>query len=224
MTEQRLTAAIAIVGTLLTAGGLVSSYFQYKAADLQAQAAIAALLPQVQVRTFLERVDSDKFTDQRLEITSDGGPIYNFHADRITWFQVRQGRQVIHEQWLTGYFFADHPTGRIKGALQLTTGYKNNEKYIAFDRLVRTALGSPVEITRPFTLLSITYTDALKKEGQDFFLIEGGTTQRLQSQEGARLWQEKKAAFEKTTRFDLDSVEQPEKLAELLAILKKSIK
>lgn len=221
--DQRLTAAIGIVGTVLTAGGLVSSYFQYRAADLQAQAAIATLMPQVQVRAPLEKVDSDKYTDQILEITSDGGPIYNFGADRVSWFEARLGKQVVYERLLTGYFFADYPTGQIKGDLQLTRGHRNNEKYIAFAQHVEKAVGDGLEISRPRTLLRLSYTDALKKPGVDYFIVDGGTTRRLAGDAGESMWRERKGNFEGTQHFDLDSAGRPDELAALVASIKKQM-
>jgi hypothetical protein len=222
--DQRLTAAIGIVGTVLTAGGLVSSYFQYRAADFQAQAAIAALMPQVQVRALLEKVDSDKYTAQRLEITSDGGPVYNFHADRVTWFQAGQGKQLLFERPLIGYFLENHPTGQIKGELQLTTAYKNHEKYLAFARGIESALGGGVDVSRPKTLLRLSYTNVLKNSEIDYFLVDGGTTRRLALDEGERMWQDRKKTFGGVVPFDLDSARNPEALADLAASIKKRIK
>lgn len=219
--DQRITTLIGIVGTLLTAAGLVTSYFQYHAADLQAQAAIATLMPQVQVRALLEKVDSDKYTDQILEITSDGGPVYNFSADRVSWFEARLGKQVVYERWLTGYYFANYPTGQIKGDLQVTRGHRNNEKYIAFAQGIEKAVGDGLEISRPRTLLRVSYTDALKKPGVDYFIVDGGTTMRLTGDAGETMWRERKGKFEGTQPFDIDSATRSDDLAALVARIKQ---
>jgi hypothetical protein len=84
MTNSRFTTIISVLGALLTFASVVASIAQYRAADLHAQAAIVSLMPQLEVRAILEKVESEKFSDRRLELTSDGGPIYNFSTDRLT--------------------------------------------------------------------------------------------------------------------------------------------
>jgi hypothetical protein len=115
MTDRRFTAVISVLGVVLTFASVVASIAQYRAADLQAKAAIAALMPQLEVRTVLEKVDSDNFTDRRLELTSDGGPIYNFATDRLTTFALKKNETMFLEQPILGYYAVTYNTGRIKG-------------------------------------------------------------------------------------------------------------
>ena len=77
---------------MLTAASVVASVAQYRAADLQAKAAVIALMPQIEVRALLEKIDSDKYTDSRVEVASDGGPIYNFNLSRHSWIEFKAGK------------------------------------------------------------------------------------------------------------------------------------
>lgn len=70
-----LAAVISIFGVFLTTASVIASIAQYQAAALQAKAAVVSLMPQIEVRELIEKVNSDKYTDRRIEITSDGGPI-----------------------------------------------------------------------------------------------------------------------------------------------------
>ena len=141
MTDKRFTTIIAVLGVILTAATVLTSWYQYRAADLQARAAIVALMPQLEVRVVTEKVESDVFTDQRLKITSDGGPVYNFSSARLTWFELRQGSEVRLAQPLTGYFTATFGTGRIKGDLQTIVGHRNNLEFVDFARYAEATLG-----------------------------------------------------------------------------------
>ena len=185
---DRFTVLISILGVILTTASVVASVAQYRAADLQAQAAVVALMPQIEVRALLEKVDSDKFTDRRIEIFSDGGPIYNLRVEHLTWIEFRINGKSALEEPLNGYYFAAYPTGRIHGPVYTLKGYKNNEIYFEFQHWARSALFSGVEIGEPITLLRIQYRDAMKHDCIEFIQIRGGTELHLEQREGELLW------------------------------------
>lgn len=199
MNSGRVATLISILGVVLTTASVIASVAQYRAADLQAQAAVVALMPQIEVRSLLEKIDSDKYSDRRIDIASDGGPIYNLKVDRYTWFELRIGRKVIFQQPITGYYFAEYPTGRTKGEMYTLRGHKNHEEFLAFVKWARVTLGSDVDMSEPNTLLRISYRDALKRDNVEFVRVVGGSEMYLSQEDGAKLWQQQ-AENEKLNR------------------------
>lgn len=206
MKRIRLTTLLSVLGVVLTAGSVVASIAQYRAADLQAQAAMLALTPQIEVRSLIERRDSDFYTDRRLVISSDGGPIYNYSADRETWFEIRQGGKSVFEQPLNGYFHSSFPTSRIKGEVETIIGYKNNEKFISFDKQAQKLLPEGYVLADPQSLLVVSYRDAFRKATTEYFFVDGGTVIRLDNSDGEARW--KRARENKGARqaVDLDQL------------------
>lgn len=202
MKSERFATIISILGVVLTTGSVVASVAQYRAADLQAKAAIVALMPHIEVRALLEKVDSDKYTDRRIEVTSDGGPIYNFEISRLSWIEFRVGRKVAFEQPLIGYYVAEYPTGRTRGLLTTVKGYRNNEMYFQFLRWAQPILGNDVDISEPVTLMRMHYLDALKQENLYYVLVSGGSEIHLSEDAGTSLWTHQ--SREQKTDFPLD--------------------
>lgn len=213
MKPEKLATIISVLGVILTTASVIASVAQYRAADLQAQAAVVALMPQIEVRALLEKVDSDKFTDRRIEITSDGGPVYNFQVARLTWIEFRfRGKTVLREA-LNGYYFASYSTSRTRGALHTIKGHKNNEIYSKFLDWSRSALPSEIEVSQPVTLLEISYRDTLKRDNLEFVQITGGTETHLSEAEGRRLWGEKPPTVLTPHVLDIDDLQTPERAA-----------
>ena len=208
MTEQRFAALISILGVILTAASVIASYYQYQAADLQARAAIVALMPQIQVRAEIEKVDSDKYTDQRLVISSDGGPVYNFNSERLTWFEIQKDQKPILSQPLIGYFFAVYPTGLIKGELETITGHRNNSKYISMLENIESSLGPGFYVSRPKTIMRLSYTDSLENKKLGYFLINGGSSYRLEAENGEDIWLNVKNMERNRKPIDIDTMGQ----------------
>jgi hypothetical protein len=188
MKPEKLAKLLSVLGVALTAASVVASCAQYKAAQLQAEAAVVALMPQIEVRTLIEKVDSDKYTDRRIEITSDGGPIHNFRLEHVTWIEFRVGRKIALREALNGYFFAEYPMGRTRGTLDTLKGYRNNELFFQFLDWRRAALPAGIDVGEPVTLLRLSYRDALKRENTEFVQVAGGTETHMSEEEGVRLW------------------------------------
>jgi len=195
---------VAVLGTVLTAASVVASYYQFRAADLQAKAAVVALQPQLQVRAPLERGDDGKFADRRLEIVSDGGPVYNLTTERHTWFDVMTPGHAPVSVALEGYWFAVSETGRIKGEVLAMTGHRNHAKFVALADSAKAALNPCYELGRPTTLLRVTYVDSLRQSAIDYYLVEHGSVTRLSEERGSALWAEKPRATKSLPAIDLD--------------------
>jgi len=193
MNPDRVATLVSVLGVVLTTASVIASVAQYRAADLQAQAAVVALMPQLEVRSLLEKADdnSEKFTDRRIEITSDGGPVYNLKVDRYTWFELRIGRKAMFQQPLVGYYFAAYPTSHTKGATYTLKGHRNHEAFIAFAKWARGVLGQNVDLSEPITLLRISYRDALKRDDVEFVRVSGGSEVYLSEDDGQKLWQQR---------------------------------
>lgn len=224
MKPERLAALVSVLGVVLTTASVIASIAQYRAADLQARAAVVALMPQIEVRALLEKVDSDKFTDRRIEITSDGGPIYNLQIDRRTWIELRVGRAVVYEQPLTGYYFAEFPTGRTKGALTTIKGYSNNQDFIAFLEWLRPALGAEVEVPEPISLLRISFRDALKQDNVEYVQVAGGSETHMSVEIGQKLWDRHLEDEKAKLHVDISVLDSEAKAAKWVAIWKARIR
>lgn len=143
---------------------------------------------QIEVRALLEKIDGDKYTDSRVEVTSDGGPIYNFNMTRRSWIEFKVGKTVAYRQPLVGYYFAEYRTGHTKGPIATLKGFRNNEAFFDFLRWAEPTLGSDTEILQPVTLLRMTYNDALKQESLNYALLSGGSVTHLSEDDGTKLW------------------------------------
>jgi hypothetical protein len=211
MKPERLATILSILGVILTFASVVASVAQFRAADLQAQAAVVALMPQLEVRALLEKVDSDKFTDRRIEITSDGGPVHNLLIEHFTWIEFRAGGKVALREPLNGYYFAGYPSGRTRGLLYTIKGYRNNQVYFDFLEWARHALPSGLEISQPTTLLRISYRDALKRENTEFVHLVRGSETHLSMEEGQRMWSTKLQKSLDPRMLDINDLETQQK-------------
>lgn len=206
MNADRLATLISVLGVVLTTASVIASVAQYRAADLQAQAAVVALMPQIEVRALLEKTDGEKYSDRRIKITSDGGPIFNLEVDRLTWFELFVGAKVVIRQPLSGYYFAEYSTGRTKGEVNAIGGYKNHQAFLSFAGWIKDALGSGVDISEPNTLLRISYRDALKRDNVEFVKVVGGRQSYLSREDGLKLWQQQIENEKVNRTVDMDSL------------------
>lgn len=213
MRPVEFSTVIAVLGVILTTASVVASVAQYRAADLQAQAAVVALMPQIEVRALLEKVDSDKFTDRRIEITSDGGPVHNLQIDHVTWIEFRVAGKVVLREALNGYYFAGYPTGRARGAVHTLKGYKNNELYSTFNDWAASVLPRGIEVAQPITILRIAYRDALKRDNVEFVQVAGGTETKLSDSDGQRIWQAKPPKALDPRMLDINYLQTPQQAA-----------
>lgn len=200
---------VAVLGLILTLASVMASFAQYKAANLQARAAVVALMPQIEVRSLLEKVDSDQYTDRRIEIASEGGPIYNFETDRLTWISVENEGKPVLRQLLVGYLFAAFNTGKNKGELQTIKGHKNHQRFVDFYDAVHGSLKPGLTLSEPVTLLKISYVDALENAATEYFLIRGGSTLRLSAEDGRKTWDEVKTVTDKKVALDFEKLSLP---------------
>lgn len=223
MKPERLATVISILGVVLTAASVVASIAQYRAADLQAKAAVIALMPQIEVRALPEKIDSDKYTDSRVEVTSDGGPIYNFNMSRRSWIEFKVGKTVAYRQPLVGYYFAEYRTGHTKGPITTLKGVRNNEAFFDFLRWAEPTLGSDTEILQPVTLLRMTYNDALKQENLNYVLLSGGSVTHLSEDDGTKLWDRQSEEERTNLPIDISQLKTGSIAAEKLAIWKSEI-
>lgn len=213
MKPETLTTVISVMGIILTTASVVASVAQYQAADLQAKAAVVALMPQIEVRTLLEKVDSDKFTDRSIEITSDGGPVRNLQIDHVTWIEFHVSNKVVLREALNGYYFAGYSTGRARGAVYTLKGYKNNEIYSTFQDWAKPVLHRWVEVASPTTILRIAYRDALKRDNVEFVQVAGGTVTQLSDLDGQQIWQAKPPKALEPRLLDINDLQTPDKAA-----------
>jgi hypothetical protein len=213
MKTERLPIVLSILGVVLTTASVIASFKQYRAADLQAQAAILALMPQLEVRALLEKLDSDKFTDHRIEISSDGGPVHNLRIEHISWIDFLVDRKVVLTEALIGYYFAGHPTGRTRGALYTLKGHKNNEIYGKFYDWRQAVIPRGVEVSQPVTLIRLEYRDALKRDQLEFVQVEGGVVKHLSDDEGLRLWNAKPQKTLPPRTLDINDLQTEERAA-----------
>lgn len=202
MKTERLNFIVSLLGVALTMASVFASIAQYRAADLQAKAAVVALMPQIEVRALIEKIDSDKYTDRRIEISSDGGPLYNFQLTRLSWIEFKVGKKVAYQQPLVGYYFAEFPTGHTRGPLTTLRGHRNNEEFFRFLNWAQPVLGSDVDIPEPVTLLRMTYSDALQQENLYYVLVSGGSGTHLSADAGTKLWELR--SKDEQTNFPLD--------------------
>ncbi|TPQ27961.1 hypothetical protein [Methylomonas koyamae] len=223
MKPESSATFISVLGVILTAASVIASVAQYRAADLQAKAAVVALMPQIEVRALLEKVDSDKYTDRHIEITSDGGPIYNFKLSRLSWIEFRVRDSIAYHQPFTGYYFSEYPTGHTKGALTTLKGYRNNEEFFQFLHWAKPALGGDVEILEPVTLLRMSYIDALKQENMYYVLVSGGNETHLAEDVGAKLWDTRSKMDESTQPVDISALKAESNITELVQLWKRKV-
>lgn len=196
---------------------------QYRAADFQAKAAFAALMPQIEVRALLEKIDSDKYTDSRVEVTSDGGPVYNFNLSRLSWIEFKVGKTVAYYQPLVGYYFIEYSTGHTKSQLTTLKGFRNNEAFFDFLRWAQPALGGDTEILQPVTRLRMTYNDALKQENLYYVLLSGGNETHLSEDVGTKLWNLRSEEERTNLPIDISQLKTESSVAEKFAIWKSKI-
>lgn len=214
MNIERSATIIALLGVVLTAASVIASFAQYHAADLQAKAAVVALMPQIEVRALLEKVNSDKFTDRRIEVASAGGPIFNFNMERLSWIEFREGGNVKYEQPIYGYYFSEFPTGHTHGLISTIKGYRNNEDFIAFLEWAQPAMGFGVQISEPVTLLKMTFLDSFKQQNVLFVLVSGGSEIYLSEDAGKQLWERHSSQEKALIPVDLSKLKsKPETIA-----------
>ena len=206
MKPERFATIISILGVVLTTASVIASIAQYRAADLQAKAAVVALMPQIEVRTFLEKTDSDNYTDRRIEVTSDGGPIYNFELSRLSWIEFRVDKRVAYEQPIIGYYVVGYPTGRTRGTLTTIEGHRNHEYFIRFLGWAQPLLGADVEISEPLTLMRMRYLDAFKQAKISYVLIDGSSNTYLSDEAGEQLWTRRTREQQTTTPLGMDEL------------------
>ena len=223
MKPERLATFISVLGVALTAASVIASIAQYRAADLQAKAAIVALMPQIEVRTLLEKIDSDKYTDRRIEVTSDGGPIYNFKLSQTSWIEFKAGGRLVFQQPLVGYYFAEFPTGHVRGPLTTLKGYRNNEDFFQFLQWVQPVLGSNVEVLQPVTLLRMTFNDALKQQNVYYVLQSGGSETHLSEDAGTTLWDLRKKEEQTNFPIDISKLKVEAGISEKVALWKSKL-
>lgn len=221
MNSDRLATLISVLGIVLTTASVIASVAQYRAADLQAQAAVVALMPQIEVRTYLEKTEGEKYSDRRIQITSDGGPIYNFEVEHLTWFDLRMGKKVIIQQPLSGYYFAEYLTGRTKGELSVIVGHRNHQAFLNFSMWARDILGSGVDMSEPNTLLRIGYRDALKNDNVEFVKVVGGSQFYLTQDNGLNLWQQQTENQKINISVDMDSLTDAKSANQWLSVWKR---
>lgn len=223
MNSDRLGTLISVLGIVLTIASVIASIAQYRAADLQAQAAVVALMPQIEVRTYLEKTEGEKYSDRRIQITSDGGPIYNFEVESLTWFELRMGKTVIIQKPLSGYYFTEYPTGRTKGELSVIGGHRNHQAFLNFSIWARDILSSGVDISEPNTLLRISYRDALKNESVEFVKVVGGRQFYLTRDNGLKLWQQQTENQKINISVDMDSLTDAKAANQWLSVWKRKV-
>ncbi|MCP5235358.1 MAG: hypothetical protein H6945_06420 [Zoogloeaceae bacterium] len=214
MKPESVASLVSILGVVLTTASVIASVAQYRAADLQAQAAVVALMPQVEVRVTLEKRDGDRYTDRRIDISADGGPIYNFEIDTLTWFEVYSGKTTVHRQPLAGYYFFGERTGRTRGELYTLAGNNNHSLFLAFGRWFNGEFGTQVLLSEPNTLLRLSYRDALKRENTEYIRVSGGRQVYLDIVGGQKLWAELSATDQVVREVELEKLASAESAKE----------
>lgn len=204
MEEQKITIIISVFGTIITLASLFVSYAQYKAADLQAKAATMTLLPQIEVLKSYIQDENNFYTDVFLKINSDGGPVYNFNSDRLTWITVNKNGKFLIDQPLIGYFSASSSSGKTKGEIQTIVGYKNNKKFGDLQQNIE----SPFSIESPRTLIKTTFIDSFNKNNEEYFLVEHTGVKKIHADTGKNQWEEYKKNQENTGFIDIDTVDK----------------
>lgn len=189
MSDKATTTWIAIFGLILTAASVVSSVAQYKAARLQAEAAVVALTPQIEVRSQLVRSEDGPYNESVMVISSDGGPVRNYDSDQMSWIEVSRGRVGVWKQPLTGYYSVSVHTGRQRGELETRFGHENNKRFAEFYRSANTLLPEDLEVNNPRTLTRLSYQDAMGNHTEEYWLSSGGRDQLLNDREGGALWE-----------------------------------
>jgi hypothetical protein len=163
-------------------------------------------MPQIEVRTFLERINGNNYTDRRIEVTSDGGPIYNFELSRLSWIEFRVNKRIAYEQPIIGYYVVGYPTGRTRGTLVTIERHRNNEYFIRFLGWAQPLLGADVEISEPLTLMRMHYLDAFKQAKISYVLIDGSSKTHLSDEAGEQLWNRRMREQQTTTPLGIDQL------------------
>jgi hypothetical protein len=125
------------------------------------------------------------------------------------------------EQPLLGYFAATYTTGKIKGELQTIVGHRNHAKLIDLERAIEQKIPKGVSISAATTILKATYTDSLRKENEEYFLVLGGSVQRISQAEGQLQWNRMKSGHAKTPNIDLDEMTNSAQLKTWLTSVNK---
>lgn len=225
MNQDKFTILISVLGVILTGASVVASIAQYRAANLQAKAAVAALQPQIEVRSLLDKkYDSEKYNERNIIVVSDGGPVYNFNSERLTWLEVRQNGKTKFKQDLIGFYYASQRTGKIKGELEIISGFKNHEKFINFLDATRSKLLSGYELIQPQTIINITYTDSLKNNISEYIHIDGGRINHLSDSDGEALWVEQLKIRSLRKSADIDKLFNPNDIEFTLNLWPENIK
>ncbi|QDL52944.1 hypothetical protein [Rhodoferax aquaticus] len=208
MRRIRPTTVFSLLGIVLTTASVVASIAQYKAADLQAQAAVISLAPQIEVQSPLLKEDPDgsKFTDRHIVVSSDGGPVKNFDSESITWLEIGRYGEPVFQQPLNGYFHSTFNTGRQKGELATLVGHRNHQKFLSLSETARNFFPDGLGVEGPKSILSISYRDVFGKNQREFFFVSHGTAILLSVEDGAKRWQELRDLPSKVRPIDLDQM------------------
>lgn len=225
MRRIRPTTIFSVLGVVLTTASVIASIAQYKAADLQAQAAVIGLAPQIEVQSPLlkENPEADRFTDRHILISSDGGPVKNFDSEQITWLEVGKYGEPVFSQPLNGYFHSTFRTGRQKGELETIVGHRNHQKFIALGDAAKRFFKDGLGVEGPKSLLMVSYRDIFGKDQREYFFISHGTTILLNSDDGAKRWQEMRDLRSKVRVIDLDQMAEESKVKEWVDLVSPQI-
>jgi hypothetical protein len=67
------------------------------------------------------------------------------------------------------------------------------------------------------TILKATYTDSLRQENEEYFLVLGGSVQRMERADGQSQWERMKSVQVKVRSIDIDDMSKRESLQAWLA-------
>ncbi|MDK8193971.1 hypothetical protein QP794_28210 [Paenibacillus sp. UMB7766-LJ446] len=147
--------------------------------------------------------DRKEYTEHKVKIANEGGPIYGFDSDVVTFLNIdyldnKDG--YINKNIrvpLRGYFTASLVTSKVKGELATVQGYLNNNKL--FD-LTQEILNGPdaeekfidIEIQ---VYVKIRYEDFLHRYNEEYYYVPYLQTQKLSQSEGENIFKEHSEAL-----------------------------
>jgi hypothetical protein len=209
---------VTVFGVVLTGASVIASFAQYRAADLQAQAAVAALMPQLEVTSSLIRGEGESaYTDRVIDIAVEGGPIKNFQTERQTWLAVEDDGKESCRIPISGYYFQTKSTGRSRGEIQQIAGYRNNQKYLQAQAVIAPMLTSGSRLTEPVTLLRVRFLDSLRRNNNEYYKIRGGSVEWIEHETAEVSWAANTREEDSLKRVELDELTRPEFIARFLS-------
>lgn len=193
-----------LVTLLLSTMALIVSWQANTIASTQTVIAEAENMPVFEIKsTHVRDEERDEYTEHKIEIANEGGPIYDFDSEVVTFLNIKyleksdgyKNKNI--RVPLLGYFTANSVTSKVKGRLVTIQGYLNNEKF--FD-LTQEILNGPDTEERLIDVeiqvyVRINYEDFLHRNNEEYYYVPYLQTKKMSQSEGEAIFKEHSEAL-----------------------------